>query len=203
MTSIEDRRLASQWPRVPTKETADLILAVSNQKTKVADYATTEDGGIALAFPMTAGYFVGIIPAGTAAPRRETLFRVADMDALRLLTAALNGHVAYGWWRMFGDGFDVNLYEFTQFTIPDAWVENPDAAIALGQRLIDAMPECLVEMRRVGRIWANVNFHRKPDLIEELDGLHLEALGLPAQPLLTHLRIMRSNNSWDYSGTGG
>ena len=203
MTSIEDRRLASQWPRVPTRETADLLLAVSNQKTKVADYATTEDGGAALAFPMTAGYFVGIIPAGTASPRRETLFRVADMDAMRLLTAALNGHVAYGWWRMFGDGFDVNLYEFTQFTIPDAWVENPDAAIALGQRLLDAMPECLVEMRRVGRIWANVNFHRKPDLIEELDRLHLEALGLPAEPLLTHLRIMRSNNSWDYSGTSG
>ena len=197
---IEDERLAGQWPRVPTRETADLLLAVSEQKTKVADYETAEDEGVDLAFPKTAGYFVGVTPAGMASPRSETLFRVADMDALRLLMAALNGHAAYGWWRMFGDGFHVNLYEFTQFAIPDAWVENPDAAIALGQRLIDAAPESLVQMKRMGKIWGNVNFHRKPDLIEELDNLYIEALGLPPEPLLTHLRIMRSNNSWDYSG---
>ncbi len=198
MAEIADDRLSLQWPRVPTRAAADMLLAIARQKTKIADYETTE-GGVALAFPKTAGYFVGALPEGMASPRSETLFRVSDMNALRLLMAALNGHAAYGWWRMFGDTFHVNMHEFTQFAIPDAWVENPEPAIALGQRLIDAAPECLVEMKRVGRTWRNVNFHNKPDLIEELDRLYIGALGLPAEPLLTHLRIMRSNNSWDYS----
>jgi hypothetical protein len=43
-----------------------------------------------------------------------------------------------------------------------------------------------------------VNFHLKPDLIAELDRLHIAALGLPEEPLLTHLRIMRSSSSWNY-----
>lgn len=202
MSDIEDARLSKQWPRVPTREMADMLLAIARQKTKVAHYGAAE-GGAVLTLPKTARYFFTALPEGTASPRNETAFRVSDMDALRLSMAALNGHAAYGWWQMFGDGFHINPHEFTQFAVPDAWVENPGPAMALGQRLIDSAPECMVEMKRVGRIWRNVNFHNMPDLIEELDRLHIEALGLPAEPLLTHLRIMRSNNSWDYSAAPG
>jgi hypothetical protein len=70
----------------------------------------------------------------------------------------------------------------------------------LGQRLIDVIPECTIETPNRGTVWRNVNFHRKPELIAELDRLHIEALGLPVEPLLTHLRIMRSSSSWNYGG---
>ena len=43
--------------------------------------------------------------------------------------------------------------------------------------------------------WQNVNSHLKSNLIEEPDRLHLTALGLPADPFLTHLRIMRSSGN--------
>ncbi len=102
------------------------------------------------------------------------------------------------WWWVFGDAFHVKLYDLTSLTVPDAWTTNPQPAIDLGQRLIDAMPECLVEMLNHGTVWRNVNFHLKPKLIEELDRLHIAALGLPEEPLLTHLRIMRSSSSWNY-----
>ncbi len=92
----------------------------------------------------------------------------------------------------------MNLHELMSITIPDPWIENPQPAIDLGQRLIDAIPECIVEMKKVGKLWRNVNFHLKPDLIGELDRLHIESLELPVEPLLTHLRTMRSNSSWDY-----
>ena len=100
---------------------------------------------------------------------------------------------------MFGDGFDVKLSDFTSATIPDAWVKNPQPAIAMGQRLLDAMPDCAVEITIHKKVWRNVNFHLKPELIAELDRLHLSALGLPEQPLLRHLRIMRSSSSWNYA----
>ncbi len=51
-----------------------------------------------------------------------------------------------------------------------------------------------------GTVWRNVNFHRKPELIAELDRLHIVALGLDEEPLLTHLWIMRSSSSWNYGG---
>ena len=60
------------------------------------------------------------------------------------------------------------------------------------------MPGCIVENRQPGDTWRNVNFHLKPELIEELDRLHLAALGLPAEPLLRQLRMMRSSSSWNY-----
>ena len=62
------------------------------------------------------------------------------------------------------------------------------------------MPECEVEITIHKKVWKNVNFHLKPDLIAELDRLHIAALGLPEEQLLTHLRIMRSSSSWDFSG---
>ena len=87
----------------------------------------------------------------------------------------------------------------TFMTLPDAWIENPQPAIALGQRLIEAIKGCTVRRIYRKQEWASVNFHLKPKLIEEIDKLYIEALGLPVEPLLTHLKIMRSNRSWDFS----
>ena len=175
-----------------------MVGAVMRQRVLLESLRSEE--GEAISFPKTTRYFISSLPEGTASPRSESLFTVPTHDDLRLMMAVLNGHVAYGWWRVYGDGFHVNSYELSSLTVPDPWVEDPRPAIDLGQRLIDAIPDCVVETRQQGRVWRNVNFHRfKPELIEELDRLHIAALGLEVEPLLAHLRIMRSSSSWDYS----
>lgn len=189
--------IAGQWARIPTKEIADMVQAIATQKNTISSY--TANVGETLAFPLTARYFISSLPQGTVSPRSEDLFTVANKDHLRLVMATLNGHVAYGWWRVFGDGFHVNDYELTTITIPDAWVEDPQPAIAMGQKLIDAMSGCITRHPRKGVDWLNVDFHtHAPALIYELDRAHIASLGLPEEPLLTHLRIMRSSSSWDY-----
>ena len=73
----------------------------------------------------------------------------------------------------------------------------------MGQKLIDAIPECLTGKKNSGTIWQNVNFHLRPALIAELDWLHLGALGYAGEGgerLLGQLRKMRSSSSWDYGG---
>ena len=190
------RSIARQWPRVPTQEVADMARAITGQKKTIASYQSEGDWNVA--FQMAAEYFISTIPGGTISPRSETLLTIANNDIARLIIAALNGHIGYSWWWMFGDGFHVKSSDLTTMTIPDAWIANPQPAIEIGQRLIDAMPACRVEITIHKKIWRNVNFHLKPDLIEELDRAHIAALGLPAEPLLTHLRIMRSSSSWDY-----
>ncbi len=204
LASSVDERISGQWLRTPTEEVALLTQAVAGQARTVESYRLKPNGDEAgahrLAFPQVAGYFLGSIPADAVAPRRENVFAVEDRDVLRLLMATLNGHVGYAWWWTVGDGFHIkSVSDLGLLTVPDAWAENPGPAVELGERLIQAIPQCITEKKNSGRVWRNVNFHLKPDLIEELDNLHIAALGLPAEPLLTHLRIMRSSSSWNYN----
>ena len=201
LPSKVDKRISSQWGRIPTPEVASMISALASQRKKVGEYVSS-DGEI-LTLPKTARYFISCIPEGSVNQRSEDRFSVANMDDLCLLMAVLNGHIGYGWWRVYGDGFHLNAYELLNLTVPDTWVKNPQDAIAVGRRLIDAMPDCITLHPREGVDWENVNFHRIPKLIEELDRMHLEALGFTGQAqdtLLTHLRIMRSSSSWNFGG---
>ena len=196
-------RIGKQWPRVPTERVSELIRAVISQERTVGSYRYNGDCGVTLAYPDTGRYYIGIIPIRSVTPRSETPFSVQNQDILRLLMATLNGHVGYGWSRVFGDGFHVNLYEVANMTVPQKWVENPQPAIAIGQKLLDAIPNCVTETLNRGTLWRSVNFFDNvPELIEDLDRLHLEALGFtgPTQrSLLADLQVMRSNNSWDFS----
>ena len=118
--------------------------------------------------------------------------------------AAVNGHVAYAWWRVWGDAFHVNDYELTSVTIPDAWLDDADMnqrARSLGRQLIASITPDNVKTQRSGtggNEFENINFYEvRPDTIRQLDELHLEALGLlPMDPLLGQLRKMRSNSNW-------
>ena len=193
-----DARVADQWPRIPTPHATELVNALQAQKQTIGDLKT--DVGRNLAFPKTAYQFIGTLPEGLVHPRNESYLTVGDDDALRLVMAALNGHVGYAWWWIFGDAFHVKPFEIMNLSIPDVWVSDPAPAIELGQKLIDAAPECVTRKLNSGRVWENVNFHLKPDLIEKLDRLHIESLGLDVEPLLTHLKIMRSSSSWDFFG---
>ena len=189
--------ISGQWPRIPTEEVGDLITALLAQKPTVSEYQAAD--GENLAFPLSAYHFVSVIREGTVSPRGERLLTVSDIDDLRLIVATLNGHVAFGWWWSFGDGFHVKSRDFSTMTVPNAWVDDPQPAIEIGRRLLDIIPKCIVENHQQGKTWRNVDFHTyAPDLIEELDRLHIEALGLPVEPLLTHLRIMRSSSSWNF-----
>ena len=196
-----DSRVASQWLRIPTREVAHMVKVISEQSRTVMSYEYSGDDGELLAFPQTAYQFIGVVPAGAVSPRGETTVRVESADVQFMLMAALNGHVGYAWWWMVGDGFHFkSVADHGTLTIPNTWIDNPTPAIELGRRLVDAIDQCIVETPNHGTVWRNVNFHLKPDLIAELDRRHIAALGLPEEPLLTHLRIMRSSSSWNYPG---
>ena len=201
LASHADKRVSGQWPRLPTEEIADMVQTIISQSATIEKLRHIGQGGRTLSFPQTARYFISSIPADTVSNRSEFHLTVKDENTIHLLVAVLNGHVAHGWWQVYGEGFHVNPFVMTSLAIPDAWTENPQPASDIGKRLIDAIPECLIETLNRGKIWQNVNFHLKPDLIEELDRMHLEALGFTGakqDKLLKHLRIMRSSSSWKY-----
>ena len=186
-----------QWPRIPTEAVARLINAIDAQANEMLG---AKNGSIpSLTIPRTAYRYVTVAPVGNIEGRRETHLGVNDSFDFRLAMAAANSHIGYAWWRVYGDGFDVKQSDFRGFSIPDAWTADPDEPISLGQQLIEAIPHCMVENRFRGKSFENVDFHTgRPDLIEQIDKLYIAALGLPEEPLLTHLRIMRGNSSWRF-----
>lgn len=197
-------QIAGQWLRVPTPEVAKLVAILSRQERTVMSYAYKGDAvdGVFLAWPQTAYQFIGVVPAGAVSPRRETRIRFKDMDDLRLLMAVLNGHIGFAWWWVVGDGFDMKpVADHGTCTVPNICSKNPEQFIEMGQKLIDAIPKCLTEKKNSGTTWQNVNFHLQPELIAELDRLHLGALGYGGgelERLLGQLRAMRSSSSWRF-----
>ena len=187
-----------QWARIPTEVIAGMVAAIDNQ---VHDLLGTKNGSNpCLVIPRSAYQYLSILPVGAIEDRRETALRVNDSFDFRLAMAAINSHIGFAWWLIYGDGLDVKQSDFQGLSIPDVWIENPDEAIGLGQELIDAIQDCAVENRFRGRTFRNVDFHSgRPDLIERIDRLYIAALGLPEEPLLTQLRVMRSNSSWRYA----
>ena len=197
---ITDPHISHQWPRVPTEGVCKLIETIHQQQVKIGDYESA-DGVHTLALPKVAYLFMPTTPWSEAATKDQAPFQVKSYDDLRLIMAALNGHVAYAWWQAFGDNFHVLKRHLTAMTIPDAWVENPEPALALGERLIDAIPECTRITNRMFGVQSDADFYLQPELIEELDRLHLGALGYGGgelDQLLGQLRVMRSSSSWRF-----
>ena len=103
LSFVTDIHVSGQWARIPTQQIAKFVQVVASQTRTVGSFRRTQ--GINLAFPETPRYFVSSLPERSVTPRNEQPFTVTDVDELRLLMAVLNGHVAYGWWRVFGDGY--------------------------------------------------------------------------------------------------
>ena len=196
-----DGRISAQWLRIPTPESHALATALVRQRASVGDLA----GGnvnreMSLGLPQSAYQYVTALPAGSVTPRLEDLLHFRNEDDYRLALAALNGHVFYAWWLMVDDGFHVNLHVAQAMGVPDPWRrDGPERrqALDLAERLIEAIPTCITGKLNAKTQWRNVDFFSgAPELVEELDRLQIASLGLPWEPLIDHLRTMRSSSSW-------
>ena len=201
-----DGRLAHQWPRVSTNLIAKLVSSMALQKCKINDLEI-RTGEFSVTIPQTAYNFITIAPAGKLS-RREILLNLDSSDNLQLAMAVLNNHIAYMWWRVWGDAFHVNKYEMTSIAIPDKWLDDAEMnreARHLGRSLINAINPDNIQLNKSGTrggTFENVNFYQAcPAIIEQIDILYLEALGMLNDQLLNQLRKLRSNSNWRLNDT--
>ena len=174
----DDQVLTNQWPRIPNRAVADLMRAVARQETRLQHLLAQPPGDDAslLSLPETAGYFVSALPPGHREAMQESSLRLPTEHDQLLVMAALNGHVAFAWWLVLGDGFHVRLGDFARFTVPNAWVQAPDRALDLARELIAAIPHARVARSYARQERVNFNFFLMPELIDRLDRLHIESL---------------------------
>ncbi len=194
--------LNRQWPRIPNALVAQMVLAIKQQKTKIGDASPkSKNRDWVLSLPKTGWYYVSTLPRGIRRAEGESLLPREDEESLLLAMAALNGHVAYAWWRIFGDGWHVKLTDFAKFTIPNAWLAGAGRERALGfaRNLLEVIPVSGSGKLNAGQVWPNVDFFWQADLIAELDRFHIESLGLQVEPLRGALHRMRSPDGWDFA----
>ena len=158
---------------------------------------------------MTNYRFITVAPAGKM-DREENILPMKDVESLELTMAVLNGHIAYAWWRIYGDAFHLNPYEMTTVAIPDRWLEDETVnrqARRLGRLLVDAITPGNVTTITTGKNSKqqdSLNFHEcVPQTIAKIDSLYLDALGFPQKELLEQLHAMRSDSSWQVGTTHG
>ena len=197
--------LSKQWPRIPTSRIGELIIRMMEQRSTISDFVAREGEEHTIGLPKTAYEFITVTPAGTL-KRNETVRCMRSTEHLELAMAVLNGHVAHAWWRVWGDAFHVNPYEFTTIAIPDNWFDDPktlSTARLLGRDLIGAVnPQNTVRGKSgtASRTFENVNFHEAcPNIVDRIDELYLEALGMLDDHLLAQLRKLRSSSNWKLS----
>ena len=193
--------IGMQWGRVPSKRIGELVSRMLDQNAVVDDLLVV-GGDCLIGLPKTVYEFITVSPAGLM-NRQETVLRCDNSDNLAIVMGLLNTHVAYAWWRIWGDAFHVNKFEMTSIPIPDHWLDDADTlnrARSLGHQLIDAVNPQNVQVNPSGtrgREFENVNFYEAcPETIARIDELYLDALGLLDDALLAQLRKVRSSSNW-------
>ena len=196
----EQCRWTVQWTQAPTAELAELLRAM-----RLDIRATTPQvhGQTAtVTFPPTAMYFISCLPESALQnPLRKKHLLRRDLDYWPW-TGLYNSHLFHAYWLMVGDAFHVTMQDYGTIRRPPGWADDAirKKTEMLARRLIDSdtLDACRVVKSNRGP-QHNVNFHKAgapgPAIVGELDGILLDAYGLPHDPLMEQMRIIRKGGA--------
>jgi len=191
---VRQPAIAEQWTEAPTEELVELLVCMRGTKQRNRE-------GQPATFPPTAGYFISCLPPQALDnPGRKTKY-LPD-DTYWLWMGLYNSHLFHAYWLMIGDAFHVSDEETATVRAPAGWRDEAlrtriehAARTLLSNRVVD---QCRVEKSHLG-VQHNVNFHLEgtegPDLVERLDRLLLHAYGLPEDPLMSQIRLIRTDSA--------
>ena len=191
---VRQPAIAEQWTEAATEELAELLTRMRGTKQRHRQ-------GKPATFPPTAGYFISCLPPKALDnPRRKTKYLPGDCYWLWM--GLYNSHLFHAYWLMIGDAFDISDEEIATVRAPARWQDEglrarieQSARTLLSDRVVD---QCRVAKSHLGT-QPNVNFHLEgtegPELVERLDRLLLHAYGLPEEPLISQMRIVRTDSA--------
>jgi len=165
------------------KEDLQAIRALSKVKTKISD-AIGSDGRL-LYIPKAVRYFITAIPFDLERP--NTIELRVDPDVYHTVHITLNSNVFYWWWRVFGNGFQVDKRDVVSFPLLPI---DPKSAQEYSNRLNHAIEDCRVYKNNAGKQVPNINYNFRQDLLQEIDALLMGSIGLKP-----HTRVLASKSN--------
>ena len=203
--AIAQPRFHRQWTQAPSTETAQLLERMwveAKGKIKMKEKPTRT-----VAFPQTAIYFVSCLPVELSPLKNPRLHTLDDDEFFWPWIGLYNSHLFHAYWLMTGDAFHVTSIDCSTVAPPAGWKDESlraqierTAKLLVSKKNLDACR--VVHTGSGGSKWPNMNFHRHQEgreIISILDRLLIEAYDLEEQPLLSHVRMMRTGSAHDLS----
>ena len=198
--------LGPKWSQAPTKELGDLLLAMNGTQRPDIGVPNAK----VVTFPMTAAYFITCLPDGMLKTVKRKPHTIADDKFYWPWVGLYNSHLFHAYWLMVGDAFHINTSDFETVRQPPGW---DDEALRreterTARRLMHSqtLQACRADHVRLDRPFQNYDFHAEgtpgPAIVHRLDELLLEAYDLPAEPLATQMRAIRTNDTTRLTTTG-
>ncbi|MCY4187784.1 MAG: Eco57I restriction-modification methylase domain-containing protein, partial [Bryobacterales bacterium] len=203
--AIVQPRFHRQWTQAPSAATVQLLekmWAEAKDKVRMQDKATRT-----VAFPQTAMYFVPCLPVELSPLKNPKLYKLDDDEFFWPWIGLYNSHLFHAYWLMTGDAFHVTGTDYSSVAPPAGWKDESlraqierAAKLLVSKKNLDA---CRVaHAGSGGSKWPNMNFHGRQEgreIVSILDRLLIEAYDLEEQPLLSHVRMMRTGSAHDLS----
>ena len=165
-------------PMLENKDDLSLFRELKKEKITISD-AVVKEGGKTLFIPKAVRYFITAVPFDLERPNTIQL-RVSE-EFYHLIHSTLNSNLFYWWWRVNGNGFQVEMKDILSF--PILGLENK-LAVKFSKKLDDAVDDCRVFKHNAGKQIPNINYNYKQKLLQEIDKSLLQSINL--QP---HKRI--------------
>jgi hypothetical protein len=150
-------------PMLESRLDVELFRKLKRQKNTISD-TIVKQGGRVLFIPKAVRYFITAVPFDLDRPNTIQL-RVSE-EYYHLIHSTLNSNLFYWWWRVNGNGFQVEMKDILSF--PILALENKIAA-EFSKKLDDAVDDCRVFKHNAGKQIPNINYNYKQELLQELD----------------------------------
>lgn len=149
-------------PMISNKRTLELLRAMKEIEQTIGD---VKDGnGSKLYMTKAVRYFITALPRDLGRP--NTLQFGVDESHFERVHTILNSNVFYWWWRVFGNGFQVEQRDVDSFPLLDITSET---AKRFSKALIGSEEDCLVFKRNAGKDIPNINYNYAQGLVHEID----------------------------------
>jgi hypothetical protein len=159
-------------PMLENRQDLELFRKLKRQKNTISD-TIVKEGGRVLFIPKAIRYFITAVPFDLERPNTIQL-RVSE-EYYHLIHSTLNSNLFYWWWRVNGNGFQVEKKDILSF--PILTLENKIAAEFSG-KLDDAVDDCRVFKHNAGKQIPNINYNYKQELLQELDKELLKTINM-------------------------
>ena len=156
-------------PMLESKEDLHLYRKLRKCENKIAS-ALNGSSEHKLFIPKAVRYFISAVPDDL---ERSSIVLNVSQEEYSRVHITLNSNVFYWWWRVYGNGFQVDMDTINRFPLLSV---DKSVADELSEKLKFAMPECESVKFNAGKDIINFNYNFRQDIISEIDKVLLDSI---------------------------
>lgn len=158
-------------PMISKKSELDFLRWINEKsRKKIGDSLVAKDGR-ELYYTKAVRYFITILPRKL--DRKGLGQLILNSNYFSTVHAILNSNVFYWWWRVFGNGFQVEEKLIVNFPLFE--INHPEQH---SKRLINSEKTCHTEKKNADKIIPNVNYNMHAEVLIDVDKAIFKLLGL-------------------------